>query len=448
MSAKPSATFRLPGFPFAEATSTNPPDEIVDHSAWSETPDNSEKQATAATAKNGSASDDSHNSVAMPQNPHGATNADRPTLGPMDGAESPKAKIVPTSAPPILYKLEWTDENGVKQPPFKSNSPFDKLEVTASTEETSVDGNRTKPVLEIVTNITGTNKLLRGQILEDLKNTLGSTSQETLKESPTDANESLRRNATGKKIEIPLDDVAITKIGTSKMIIHSLPLLQALRSVVLYYPDQYLTGEEVEIQEPYSVIVHHMRELRVIAESFQPDTTSKSLSEKAIADVRVLLEFMEPWFKKTIKPIEERLSRTQAVIKFEDLWFLFKPGDDVYLKMLDKVVAGITMNVKQKRVGSSETRPDNLEVGYWVLSSDGVKVDREDDTELIPRFEGEREVTSLAIFPSWFWDVNDEGKRRKEFEKRGEIYYNLLRAGNKQVHYDGKTFPLRNKTVC
>jgi hypothetical protein len=378
------------------------------------------------------------------------TNTDTPIISTVTTGDAERI-AEPPSVPAILYKIEWTqDDDGVKQPPFESDTPFENLQVTASIDQGSLSDKRSKPVVEIVTKINGINTLLRGQIFEDLEISLGSAGQETPKDATKDDADT-SQNPTPiekKKNLVRLEDVAITKIGTTKMIIHSLPLLQALRSLVVYYPDQYLTGEEVEISEPYAILVHHIDELRAIARSGECKTTVKSLSEKSVADVRTLLDFMDPFFNRIVSPIEERLSRYPPDIRFDDLWYLFKPGEDVYVKMLDKIVAGVMMNTKQKGLGAMDGRPENLEVGYWVLSSDGVKLDREDDTEAISKFEGEREVTSLALFPARFWDMKDNSKRRKNFEKRGEMYFTLLCKGNKQMSYDGKTFPLRNRTVC
>jgi len=64
-----------------------------------------------------------------------------------------------------------------------------------------------------------------------------------------------------------------------------------------------------------------------------------------------------------------------------------------------------------------------------------LEVGRRQHEVTIAPFEGEREITSLRVFPAEFIDSSPELSPRKRLEDRGEKFYSMLLG--KQMDYNG-----------
>ncbi|KAI9766662.1 MAG: hypothetical protein M1839_004785 [Geoglossum umbratile] len=270
-----------------------------------------------------------------------------------------------------------------------------------------------------------------------------------------------------------IKDVSIHSVGRSRVVIFSQALLRALRNVVTYYPSQNLAGDSVTVHEPYSVVIHHLDELKALQvdyvrrkESLSPkpaDPEAFLCDEETFNHIQILLDVLEPTVKETIKPAEKRLQKPVPAVVFDDLWLLFKPGVSVYSEPYkDGVEGGIVKEVRKIPYiiqpggprGSPPGPPSGLppppvqvsswQIEYWSLVSDGETISRSLAYKTIEQFEGERDITSLVIFPTQYWDAIDNCERRKALEKRGEKLFGLLHVGHKQMYYDGYTNGPRN----
>lgn len=59
-------------------------------------------------------------------------------------------------------------------------------------------------------------------------------------------------------------------------------------------------------------------------------------------------------------------------------------------------------------------------------------------------FSGERDVASLKMFPI---EMASDQSVRQNLEKKGELYFNILRNGNQQFNYDGHTLGSKKRRV-
>ena len=130
----------------------------------------------------------------------------------------------------------------------------------------------------------------------------------------------------------------------------------------------------------------------------------------------------------------ENLRKPKPTVAFDDLWLLFKPGLDLYWKFpaehfSDVATAGVLMG--------AEYDDDDFTVKYWCLESDGQTLGRDLGEIDIDRYEGERQVTSLSVYPCRYLDSEDGGKTRKTLVERGRRVYNLLRGTPSQMRCDG-----------
>ncbi|KAI9655727.1 MAG: hypothetical protein M1821_005162 [Bathelium mastoideum] len=327
----------------------------------------------------------------------------------------------------IIYKVECHDRQDTLVKNFESDEPFDDLVVSQHSfqeqNEATSDLIKKGVVLEIVTHVNGS----------------------TLPGAHTSSDE---HNAL---LPRTLKDFAISSKRPTTMIIRSQLLLKMIRGIVTYYPPQELTGDTVAIVEPFPVLMHHMDELANLlselkAECAQMANEPKHLIHEKSRHLQVLLDYLQPIFKKVVRPAVEKLKRSTPVVTFDTLWYLYRPGADLYVKLSPKADertgTGIMMHMSPERADDSRRREKEqpgMYVNYFKLQSNGVTMGRGGLARLIEYFEGEREVTALPIYPASFWDSVDGGERRRELEERGEHVFQIFRDGHRQMKFTGNT---------
>ncbi len=102
-----------------------------------------------------------------------------------------------------------------------------------------------------------------------------------------------------------------------------------------------------------------------------------------------------------------------------------------------------------KSVSFNNSSVSKLSASYtlemWYMDFDGQRFGRCECDRKIAPFEGEREITSLNVFPCEYLDSTDGALTRKQLEARGEKFYRYLRCA--QVHYSGKSLGSESKWV-
>lgn len=89
----------------------------------------------------------------------------------------------------------------------------------------------------------------------------------------------------------------------------------------------------------------------------------------------------------------------------------------------------------------------SVQVTVWSLASAGDKIFRKEHFYEIVEFDGEREITSLEVFPCKYLDEQDGGKTRTNLELRGQRYYDILREYPVHMAYSGPTLDQKPITV-
>ncbi|KAF0322177.1 ATPase [Colletotrichum asianum] len=180
-------------------------------------------------------------------------------------------------------------------------------------------------------------------------------------------------------------------LPTNNLRIHSIALINAIQSVVQYYPGQDLSGEYITIPWPYPVLVHHFDEL----EQFRKDYSSKARDElcirekNAAAHLRVLLQYLEEEVMRDVREEQER--NKKGLETFDWLWVSHKPGRTVLTKgVIDydwqpKVVHSLTG-------GTLDNPPSAWLIHSWRLAYNGYVVQRVwNQRETVLKYDGERE---------------------------------------------------------
>ena len=103
--------------------------------------------------------------------------------------------------------------------------------------------------------------------------------------------------------------------------------------------------------------------------------------------------------------------------------------------------------VRATRADRREGKEDFLRVTFWALESNGIRISRDEGSKSIDQYEGERQVTSLPIFPRRFRDSKDGGETYRYMEERGERLYKLIHAQPRLMWYDGYFYSSKKRKV-
>ncbi|KAN0113249.1 hypothetical protein V8E51_006200 [Hyaloscypha variabilis] len=242
------------------------------------------------------------------------------------------------------------------------------------------------------------------------------------------------------------------------MNIYSLHLLKAIRSFGAYYPAQLLTGKIMFVESPFKMLFHYYHDLRRLLEEGKAEEAARLESdadrEVDIDELKernhhlsVLLDYLRPRHLNLIKPAEDRFR--EGVSSYEMLWLLYRPGCDVYGKVGGMLTAFVLASAKEdtRRFTSPVNGDERWEhfwtVKVWHLCYTNGKFARTSRSFKISKYEGEQDVTTLAVFPSQYLDRVDGGKTRRMLETRGSIYHGYLRAAPVHMKYKGPAWDHR-----
>lgn len=254
-------------------------------------------------------------------------------------------------------------------------------------------------------------------------------------------------------------DIAVN-FQTLRLTITSPAVIQALRSVILYYPDFSLGSDRLRITSPFSAITHHEEDLReyrdklmaakaqdygedlVVAQkpNFPPDhqSTPTLCDPKVVEHITVLLDWVK---ERHGGRVDAEITRNErGLCTFSMLWLMLKPGITVYVRDKADEMPSAMVIQSVKVDDAIMFRNDNERSPYklvlWYLDYDGRRVGRCTEERDLIQFDGERPIISLEVFPCHFLDKLDNNSTRNKMVERGKRWYSLLRG--KMVMYDGQ----------
>ncbi|RYP71351.1 hypothetical protein DL771_004839 [Monosporascus sp. 5C6A] len=178
--------------------------------------------------------------------------------------------------------------------------------------------------------------------------------------------------------------------------IYSVAIIHALRSVVRYYPEQDLSGDVIEIDWPYPVLVHHYDELR----SFRKACANKEPSEACVRErhldkpLELLLGFLDKEVMDSVNAEKERNMRGYTT--FDYLWVSHKPGTTIMYERSGELgwEAGIVYSMS----GGIFTQPRRVWTVYlWSMEHDGSTLRRVRGSVDYKRFDGEESYSRLYL---------------------------------------------------
>ena len=312
---------------------------------------------------------------------------------------------------------------------YVNDKPFSlsSASVSEDKKQTSVDPDCTENAFEIVTDA----------FVEDSETRL----------APAQDSATL----TGDEMTQRVGALHLTKICRARLVIQSSLLRNALGQIIRYYPgNPWIADSSVAatIFEPYSALLHHYHEIEgfISRESNKTSGPDKDDSmtqidrEKTVDEMTLLLGFLRPLYENTVKPAADSLAQDVPMVEFDMLWYLFRPGTDVWFQGSETAYMAVVHRVEYERDHEqrkwSSNESSGLILHLWCLSTDGNRVARISVVHVFERYAGQIEVTSLAVCPVSYWDVTDQGARRQNTLAKSQLLVEALREGSLHVHYD------------
>ncbi|KAH8196619.1 hypothetical protein TruAng_009213 [Truncatella angustata] len=239
-----------------------------------------------------------------------------------------------------------------------------------------------------------------------------------------------------------MQSIAITEIKGALIIIHSGILTKIIRDLVEYYPSQNLSGDALIIHEPYSILMHHVSQLRGLMANFESDADMQRKANTIIQrkHLQVLLDFIGPKYQELCSGPIKRLSQALPTIHFSDIWYLMKPGSMAYARWEDQWIGCVIESSTRIPPNLFESTQEKWEITIWFLraswSSDIVGCATMKMT--IDNFDGEKHIYHLPIIPREIHDRSDSNARRILLEERGLKVCEFLQGNSRHLGYKGE----------
>jgi len=224
-------------------------------------------------------------------------------------------------------------------------------------------------------------------------------------------------------------------IGAKELIIRSPYLLNALRAVVKCSATPP-SGESDSLKEgrfpfPFRDLCYHKDDLqayKVAHEARERHTAEYNIETDHHIDV--LLDYLYSQQDVRLKEAEERWNRKYPSTMFASAWLLFKPGTDVYVPERGIWSAYVVDSISGGSLQSFSGRITTpYQIDVWNLAFDGTVITRQLRTIKVPVFDGEREISSLPVFPCRF--IHEDSalpSMRTQLIQRGLNYVTLVQG--------------------
>ena len=230
--------------------------------------------------------------------------------------------------------------------------------------------------------------------------------------------------------------------------IRSHAIINALRSVVQYYPEHDLSGDSLDVKWPYPILVHHYDELT----KFREDCAKMKRSDLCVREKDVdehlglLLQFLDEHVMEDVNREKER--NKKGLQTFEWTWISNKPGTTKMERTIED------RNWKTSVVHSIEGGIFNNPPTRWLFTSwkfcyDGTFLRRVKLITATLSFDGEREISEYGRFINCDEELTDNNLADEEVAKKvkyGELYWQLLQEQCK--YHKGKTVAFPYNEVC
>ncbi|KAH8679032.1 hypothetical protein BGZ60DRAFT_255846 [Tricladium varicosporioides] len=249
------------------------------------------------------------------------------------------------------------------------------------------------------------------------------------------------------KNRLPSKPIKLRKgdeIGDRFLIIRSTLLLNALRAVV-NYSSAPPSGDSDSLKEgrfpfPYRDLCQYKNELLEYKVNHPSrERHSDSYNTECDSHIDVLVEYLNGQNEIRLKEAEERWNnpnKRHQTTTFGSFWILMRSGSSVYAREHGQLNAYVIESMSGGARKDGRADPYTFQV--WNLEYNGNVINRSMKPIIIPVFDGERDITSLPLFPIRF-HRDEPGKQplREQLIERGKKYLRLAKGPSFQ-QYSGK----------
>lgn len=244
-----------------------------------------------------------------------------------------------------------------------------------------------------------------------------------------------------------LSDPRITaEFVRREVIIDSVPIVDAFKTMITYYPGLELRGITMTIPEPYCVFYDYYQEIKALQRTLddstkhpvknsQPQTTqtgNEMSNEEQLGHLKVLCDFIESQNLEDVELERKRHCQSPPVATYRMMWLLFKPGTRVYHFSGGRAIAGVVISVQTDNLSQ---RPGLRSVKFWTLDFDGFKLGRRELSHNFRPFDREKKISELAVCPCAIYDAQDTNVLREQLICRGKKFWRFL--SGVQIYYEG-----------
>ncbi|CAI7655938.1 unnamed protein product [Penicillium glandicola] len=256
----------------------------------------------------------------------------------------------------------------------------------------------------------------------------------------------------------PKDDM-FDRISSPVLFIHSPILLNALRAIIdcQSIPDkiprvQYrVEGIESDLGQGRLVYpftdLHHYRGRLIQYREEVGKIHDSEYTTTCQEHIDILTEYLDGLTTIGLRNAEILWNNEVPKTTFTSLWLLLKPGTDVFVQEKGRLNAYVIESFSggvQWGLPNARARPYTVNV--WNLGFDGQVLSRSAIQVNISVFDGQREITSLPLFPTRFHvDENPENPLRQQLVERGKRYVDMVKTPTFQ-EYSGPSTLQGNRT--
>lgn len=237
----------------------------------------------------------------------------------------------------------------------------------------------------------------------------------------------------GSEIQTSVPAPIIGAAPSYSLRIYSHAIINALQSVVTYYPGQDLSGTVITINWPYPILVHHYEHLR----GFKAMCETKEPKELCVRErhasehIGLLLRFLDDNIMERVREEEERLQR--GFWTYENLWLFYKPGRTIINRNIHTLWRPYV--VSSISGGVFENPPTPWLMKGWKLAFDGECMGRIEYEIQTRAFDGEQYMRDDTRFIDDRDNIEDH--EAEKLIRNGERYWKLMRKQCK--HHKGKS---------
>ncbi|KAI1209772.1 P-loop containing nucleoside triphosphate hydrolase protein [Annulohypoxylon truncatum] len=346
--------------------------------------------------------------------------------------DSAASELAEDEVPDVCYVLQYKGWGGKVIDVRRSHEPIN-VQLDDMNEE--VPSLKKKPVLEIVTKVSTTviqNIRPAGRRLPPPHHVRWNHRY--------DYNEYDDFSRPGGPMPRGIDEsgVKIAKVETTCMVINSIHLINALKAVVGYYPSVSFLGETVTINAPYYVLVHH-REALARHKVKQRKVHGEEYASTTAKHIDILLNFLEKTLGDRIREEEKRHNCDIPLATFDNLGFIFEPGEVIYAKKDYKWTPFVLASFGEGYTNSQgATTPHHIVC--WNISYSAERLCRTMHSFSLDPFTGEEAISNLSVIPARFFRGENGDMDPMEVEEKqielGKMVWKLSQ-GPSYMSHDG-----------